>query len=77
METIYDHNPTAEELKNRGYDVFSKEWYLNNACEETIWIDLAMLFRERGNTKSEMLAWDNIPYRRDEFLRGFDVIELD
>lgn len=77
METIYDHNPTQEELKELGADFRSPEWFIANMGEETMWFKLALLFRLRKDRENERRAWSHIPYRRDEFLRGFDVIDLD
>lgn len=77
METIYDHNPTHEELKLLGDSSRSEQWYIKNMSQETVWVELALLFRHRGDTKNENRAWSYVPDRRDEFLRGFDVIDLD
>lgn len=76
METIYDHNLLDEEIYALGHQYRSKEWYLNHCDEETAWMDLALLFRHRGDTENEARAWSHIPEARDEFLRGFDCIEL-
>lgn len=77
METIYDHNPTQEELKELGANFWTKDEYLKILCPESMWFELALLFRLRKDKKNEARAWSHIPYRRDEFLRGFDVIDLD
>lgn len=76
METIYDHNPTAEEIDTLGHQYRSKEWYLTHCSEESAWMDLALLFRERQDAENEARAWSHIPDARDEFLRGFDCIDL-
>lgn len=75
METIFDHNPTPEELRAIGRDWFPRNEYLK-LSEESAWFDLAMLFRERGDAKNETRAWNHIPERRDEYLRGFDCLEV-
>ncbi len=72
METIYDHNPTREELEAIGCSNNSPEWFHNQADEETVWFSLALLFRYRRDTENEARAWSHIPEARDEFLRGFD-----
>lgn len=77
METIYDHNPTHEELEAIGKNSLPKEEYLKILDHESAWFGLALLFRHRNDTKNEKRAWSHIPDRRDEFLRGFDVIDLD
>lgn len=77
METIFDHNPTTEELEVTGNNFRSREWYFAHVDEETAWFDLALLFRERGDTKGEARAWSHIPGRRDEYLRGFDCLEIE
>lgn len=77
METIYDHNPTATELEFTGNSERSREWYIENMSKETAWSDLAFLFNSRGDSKNEIRAWGHIPFKRDQFFRGFDVIDLD
>lgn len=47
METIFDHNPTTEELEVTGNNFRSRKWYFAHVDEETAWFDLALLFRER------------------------------
>lgn len=76
METIFDHNPTPEELRAIGRDWFPCDEYLK-LSEESAWFDLALLFRERGDTEGEARAWSHIPGRRDEYLRGFDCLEVE
>lgn len=76
METIYDHNLSEEEIYALGHQYRSQEWYLNHCDEETAWTDLALLFRHRHDADNEARAWSHIPEVRDEFLRGFDYIEL-
>lgn len=77
METIYDHNPIQSELKELGLDFRSKEEYLKILDQDSMWFKLALLFRLRKDKQNEIRAWSHIPYQRDEFLRGFDVIDLD
>lgn len=77
METIYDHNPTQSELKELGLDFRSKEEYLKILDQDSMWFKLALLFRLRKDKQNENRAWSHIPDQRDEFLRGFDVIDLD
>lgn len=56
METIFDHNPTKEELKRFGfreYETFSiqeqKDFYLNHPSVDTYNYHLYILFSIRGN----------------------------
>lgn len=77
METIYDHNPTREELEAIGCSSNSLEWFHNQADEETVWFSLALLFRLRRDTENEARAWSHIPEARDEFLRGFDCVDIE
>ncbi len=74
METIYDHNPTREELRAIGCDWWTPQEYVFST--ETTWFHLALLFRERQDAENEARAWSHIPEARDEFLRGFDCIDL-
>lgn len=76
METIFDHNPTPEELRAIGCGHDTVAWYLEHVHEESAWFDLALLFRERGDARNETRAWSHIPERRDEYLRGFDCIDI-
>lgn len=76
METIYDHNPTPAELRATGNDRVARETYLRLVDAESAWTDLALLFRQRGDADNETRAWSHVPDRRDEFMRGFDVIDL-
>ena len=76
METIFDHNPTPEELRAIGCDWFTPAQY-SLKSEETAWFDLVLLFRERGDTEGEARAWSHIPERRDEFFRGFDCLDVE
>lgn len=76
METIYDHNPTQEELKEFGANFWTKDEYLNTFSSESMWFDLALLFRLRNDKQNESRAWSHVPDKRDEFLRGLDVIDL-
>lgn len=77
METIFDHNPTPAELTELGKSEFSKSDYLKIIDLESAWVGLALLFRIRKDRVNESRAWSHVPSRRDEFLRGFDVIDLD
>lgn len=77
METIFDHNPTPEELRAIGCDWWPQEQYVTRTGESDAWFELALLFRERGDAKNETRAWSHIPERRDEYLRGFDCIDLE
>lgn len=76
METIFDHNPTPEELRAIGRDWFPRDEYLKLSAE-SLWFDLALLFRERGDAENEARVWEYIPNRRGEYLRGFDCLELE
>lgn len=77
METIYDHNPTPAELRGTGNDRITREVYLRTVDTDSAWTDLALLFRQRGDADNEARAWAHVPDRRDEFMRGFDVMDLD
>ncbi|MCH5305595.1 MAG: hypothetical protein J1E79_03855 [Rikenella sp.] len=77
METIFDHNPTPEELHAIGENFRSREWYLTHVDRETAWFDLALLFQERGDAENETRAWSHIPDRHDEYLRGFDYLYIE
>lgn len=77
METIFDHNPSREELTATGNNFRSRDWYLAHADEETAWFDLALLFQGRGDAENEKRAWSHIPERRDEFFRGFDCLDVE
>ena len=48
MGTIYDHNPTTEEIERIGF--LPKEIYMKLEAD-TMYRDLAMLFKIRGNRK--------------------------
>lgn len=74
METIYDHNPTPEELQAIARDNLPRERYLSITDEGDAWMDLAFLFNKRNDTENEKRAWSHIPERRDEFFRGMDVV---
>lgn len=74
METIYSHNPTSQELECLGLATMPKTLY-EAFDSETHWFDLALLFRLRKDGKNEARAWSHIPFRRDEFLRGFDCYD--
>ena len=46
METIYDYNPTKEELNQLGN--IPKELYMRNVGDDSRNLDLALLFHIRG-----------------------------
>ena len=77
METIYDHNPTPEELEAIGRSWMTPERYATITNEGDAWMDLAFLFGTRGDTENENRAWSHIPERRDEFMRGMDCFMIE
>lgn len=75
METVFTYNPTATELQEIGLAHFTRDQYEAFGVE-THWFDLALLFRLRQDYENEERAWSHIPERRDEFLRGLDVLSI-
>lgn len=49
METIFDYNPTSEELNRIGYIKITKDMYLERFNTDTYNIDLAYLMYFRNN----------------------------
>ncbi len=86
MKTIFDFEPTGQELDALGFYSFltsaalrhvgdmTKAVYLEKVDSETATFDVARLLELRGLDASEY--WDKIPKRRDEYRRGFDYMTI-
>lgn len=84
MKTIFDFEPTGQELDALGFYSFlmsgalrhvgelTKDIYLQKVDSETATFDIARLLEIRGLDASEY--WNQIPKRRDEYRRGFDYV---
>lgn len=84
METIYDHNVTAEEIEACGFldiwqrirhgidfvEPIDKEQYLNKITVEAAIFDIALLLEHRK--QSARKYWKKIPERAQKYKLGFD-----
>lgn len=84
METIFDHNVTAEEIKVCGFfdywqrirhgidfkEPIDKGQYLDKITEEAAIFDIALLLEERGEDAKKY--WEKIPEIAQEYKLGFD-----
>lgn len=68
MKTVFDYNITPEESKRIG--MLDKDFYLANAVEEDINLDLAYLFWIRGEKEKAAEYADKLPLNmKNEFWR--------
>lgn len=86
METIFDYNPTKEELVELfGYDEANNTmaygfaiWqlpideYANNTSDEEKLLDLAKLHELRNETQKAKSLWAQIPDIERQYRGGFD-----
>lgn len=82
MKTIFDYNPTSDELKAIGFDSFvtagalgytgamTKDIYMQKVPQDKAIFDTALLLEHRDQDASEL--WAQIPELYDEYVRGFD-----
>jgi uncharacterized protein (UPF0371 family) len=74
METIFDYNPTEQELVGIYYK--TENDYKANTNNDMIIADLAILFADRNQQKKSNEYWAKIPELHQEFLLGFDNVEI-
>lgn len=82
MKTIFDYNPTTDELNEIGFnsfvtlaalgvaDVMTKDIYIQKVPQDKAIFDTALLFEYRNQDASEF--WNQIPELYNEYVRGFD-----
>lgn len=82
MSTIFDYNPTPDELEAIGFDslvtlsalsyigTMTREVYLERVPLDKAILDIAILHEHRGQDASSF--WAQIPDLHDQYVRGFD-----
>ncbi|WP_160111031.1 hypothetical protein [Dysgonomonas sp. Marseille-P4361] len=87
MKTIFDYNPTSDELKAIGFYSFvtsgalgyagemTKEVYMQKVPQDKAIFDTALLLEYRNQDASEL--WAQIPEMHDEYVRGFDYEQIE
>lgn len=82
MQTIFDYNPTNDELNAIGFFSFptmislchvgevTKEIYLSNIAPDKAIFDIAILHEHRKQDAATY--WSQIPELHAEYVRGFD-----
>lgn len=84
METIFNHNVTAEEIKACGFldywqrirhgidfkEPIDKAQYLDKITVEAALFDIALLLEERREDATAY--WEKIPEKAQEYRLGFD-----
>lgn len=90
METIFDYNPTTQELNDIRFDALSlclkfgielkeeltPETYKNLISQENAYYDLAVLFEFRENQVKANEYWQKLPKEVNEYGLGFDNLEI-
>ncbi|MES2238873.1 MAG: hypothetical protein V4497_01310 [Bacteroidota bacterium] len=90
METIFDHNPTPQELIDIRFDAFSlclkfgiettetltPELYQKLITQENAWYDLAVLYEFRENQTKANEFWNKLPKEAYQNGLGFDCISI-
>jgi len=90
METIFDYNPTASELKAIGIDYISmtlrhglnlpdpvsKDVYQAAITQDAAYLDLALLFEHRADQEQADAYWQKIPALQEQYLLGFDELAI-
>lgn len=75
METIFDHNPTQQELNDLRFDALSfcqkfgidlateltKDLYLEHITQQNAYYDIACLFEFRGDLETAEKYWSKLP----------------
>ncbi|GAB4020214.1 hypothetical protein GCM10028808_60600 [Spirosoma migulaei] len=88
METIFDYQPTPEEIEECGFldswqcirhglefpDPLTKEWYLAMITQEATYFDLYLLFTYRKNTRVASWYFTLIPVKVQDYILGFDYL---
>ncbi|HMZ45990.1 MAG TPA: hypothetical protein PLU36_04240 [Chitinophagaceae bacterium] len=72
MDTIFDYNPTEQELVGLFYKTENE--YKQNTSNDMIIADLAILFADRNQPQKANEYWAKIPELHQEFLLGFDDV---
>jgi hypothetical protein len=90
METIFDYNPTDQELNDIRFDAFSlcqkfgidtdkeltPELYLELVSQENAYYDLAVLFEFRNDQQKANEFWAKLPKELQSEGLGFDCINI-
>lgn len=90
METIFDFNPTAQELIDIRFDAFSlclkfgidtnkeltPELYKELVSQENAYYDIAVLFEFRNNQDKANEYWAKLPKELQSEGLGFDCVEI-
>ena len=82
-KTIFDYNPTKQELYELGFGGFStflstgitsitKEQYIEKIPADRALFDIAVLLEIRGETDKANDIWAQIPELHTEYKLGFD-----
>lgn len=91
MVTIFDFNPTPQELIDIRFDALSlclkfgidtdkeltPELYKELVTQQNAYYDLAVLFEFRGDTKTANEYWDKLPKEVKENGLGFDSVNIE
>lgn len=90
MITIFDHNPTDQELIDIRFDAFSlcqkfgidtdkeltPELYIELVSQENAYYDLAVLFEFRNDQKKADEFWAKLPKELQSDGLGYDCINI-
>lgn len=86
MLTIFDFEPTTQEIEEIGFNYLTmalrlgqsvesptKNFYLQNIKEKWAMFDIAVLLSERGRQEEANVYFSQIPEIAEEYLLGFDT----
>lgn len=77
METIYDHNPTPNELLNLTGGMSKEEYTTNWMCsKEHSLLDIALLYESRNDLETATKYRDLIPDLDQQYTWGLDYVAI-